>query len=61
MSLYMDDLKLLGRSEEDLKNEIQHMKAISKDININFGLENGAKICYKKKVQPEEDVRWKYI
>jgi hypothetical protein len=44
----MDDLKLLGRSEEDLENEIQHMKAISKDINMNFELENGAKICYKK-------------
>jgi hypothetical protein len=44
----MDDLQLLGISEEDLENEIQHMKAISKDIKMNFGLENGAKICYKK-------------
>jgi hypothetical protein len=42
-------LTLLGRSEEDLENEIKHMKVISKDINMNFGLENGAKICYKKK------------
>jgi hypothetical protein len=25
------------------------MKAIGKDINMNFGLENGVKICYKKK------------
>jgi len=24
------------------------MKAISEGINMNFGLENGAKICYKK-------------
>jgi cell division protein FtsB len=34
--LQMDDLKLLGRSEEYLENEIKHMKAISKDINMNF-------------------------
>jgi len=55
----MGDFKLLGRSEKDLENEIKHMKAISKDITMNFGLENGANICYKK-VEPEEDVRWKY-
>jgi hypothetical protein len=34
----MDDLKLLGGSEEDLQNEIKIVKAISKDINMNFGL-----------------------
>jgi len=27
--LYMDDLKLLGRSEDDMKNEIKIEKAIS--------------------------------
>jgi hypothetical protein len=44
----MDDLKLLSRSEEDLENEIKIEKAISKDINVNFGLEKCAKICLKK-------------
>ena len=33
----MGDLKLLGRSEEDLQNEIKIVKAIRKD-NMNFGL-----------------------
>ena len=44
----MEDLKLLGRSEDDLKNEIIIVKAINKDVNMNFGLENCAKICLKK-------------
>jgi hypothetical protein len=46
--LYMDDLKLLGRSEDDSENEIKIVKAIGKDINMNFGLEKCAKICLKK-------------
>jgi hypothetical protein len=39
--LYMDDLKLLSRSEEDLEKEITIVKANSKDITMNFGLEKG--------------------
>ena len=46
--LDMSDSKLLGRSEEDLEIEIKHMKAISKHITTNFGLENGTKISFKK-------------
>jgi hypothetical protein len=46
--LYMDDLKLLSRSEEELENEINIVKTISKDINMNFGFEKCAKICLKK-------------
>jgi len=42
--LYMDDLKLLGRNESDLENEIKIVQTISKDININFGLEKCARI-----------------
>jgi len=37
--LYMDDLKLLGRNENDIKNEIKIVLAINKYINKNFGLE----------------------
>jgi hypothetical protein len=48
----MDDLKLLSRNENDLKNEIKIVQKISKDININFGLEKCARICLKRgKVQ----------
>ena len=42
--LYMDDLKLLGRNENDLKNEMKIVQTISKDINMNSGLEKCARI-----------------
>ena len=41
--LYMDDLKLLGRNENELKNEMKIVQTISKDMNMNFGLEKCAK------------------
>jgi hypothetical protein len=44
----MDDLNLLGRNGNDLKNEIKIVQTISKDININFGLEKCARICLKR-------------
>jgi hypothetical protein len=44
----MDDLKLLGRNENDLKNEIKIVQTISKDVNMNFGLEKCARICLKR-------------
>jgi len=34
----MEDLKLLGRSKDNLKNEIKIVKTISKDINTNIRL-----------------------
>ena len=42
--LYLDDLKLLGRNDDGLGNEIKIVIAIS---NMNFGLENCAIICLK--------------
>ena len=42
----MDDLKLLGRNESDLENEIKIVQTISKDTNMNFGLEKCARICW---------------
>ena len=45
---YMDDLKLLGRNENDLKNEIKIVHTISKDLNMNFGLEKCSRICLKR-------------
>jgi hypothetical protein len=44
----MDDLKLLDRNEIDLQNEIKIVQAISKDMNMNFGLEKCARICLKR-------------
>jgi len=46
--LYMDDLKLLGRNENDLENEIKIVQTISKDTNMKFGLEKYARICLKR-------------
>ena len=44
----MDGLKLLGRNENELENEIKIVQIISKDINMNFGLEKCARICLKR-------------
>ena len=44
----MDDLKLLGRNDNDLKNEIEIVHTISKDLNKNFDLEKCAWICLKR-------------
>jgi len=46
--LYIDDLKLLGRNENDLENEMKIVQTISKDINIKFGLEKCARIRVKR-------------
>ena len=35
----MGDLKLLGRNENELKNKMKIGQTISKDMNMNFGLE----------------------
>jgi hypothetical protein len=35
--IYVDDLKLIGRSEEELRNEIIIVKTFSNDIKIKFG------------------------
>jgi len=44
----MDDLKLLGKNENDLKTEMKIVQTISKDINMNFGLEKYVRICLKR-------------
>jgi predicted kinase len=45
--LYMDDLKLKGRSEEELRNEIKIVKTFSDYIKMEFGLEKCARISLK--------------
>ena len=46
--LYMDDLKLIAKSEEELQKQIQTVKTFSDDINMEFGLEKCAKITFKR-------------
>jgi len=46
--LYMDDFKLIAKSEEELQNQIQTVKTFSDDINMEFGLEEYAKITFKR-------------
>jgi hypothetical protein len=57
----VNNLKLPGRSVEALENEIKLVKAINKNINMNFLLEKCAKICLKKILHPEENIHWKHI
>jgi hypothetical protein len=35
----MDDLKLIAKSEEELRKQVQTVKTFSDDIHIEFGLE----------------------
>jgi len=44
----MDDLKLLGRNENDLKSEMKIRQTISKGYKQEFGLEKCARICLKR-------------
>jgi len=46
--LYMDDLKLIAKSEEELQKQIQTVKTFSDDIDMEFGLEKCAKIAFKR-------------
>jgi hypothetical protein len=44
----MDDLKLIAKPEEELRKLIQTVKTFSDDIHMDFGLEECAKITFKK-------------
>ena len=44
----MDDLELIAKSEEELQKQIKTVKTFSDDINMEFGLENFAKITFKR-------------
>jgi hypothetical protein len=51
----VDDLKLTGISEEELRNEIKIVKTISNDIKMEFGLGKYARISLKSgKVQRKQ-------
>jgi threonyl-tRNA synthetase len=44
---YMDDLKLIAKSEEGLQKQIQRVTTFSDDIHMDFGLDKYAKITFK--------------
>jgi hypothetical protein len=46
--LYMDDLKLIAKSEEEIQKQIQTVKNFSDDIHMEFGLDKCAKITFKR-------------
>ena len=46
--LYMDDLKLIAKSEEELQKQIQIVKNLSDDIHMEFGLENVPRLHLKE-------------
>jgi hypothetical protein len=46
--LYTDDLKLTGKTEQELQNQLQTVNTFSDDNHTEFGLDKGAKIVLKK-------------
>jgi len=44
--LYMYDLRLIAKSEEEFRKQIQTVKTFSDDIQMDFGLEKCAKIIF---------------
>jgi len=46
--LYMDDLKLIAKPEEEIQKQIQTVKTFSDDIHMEFGLEKCAKMTFKR-------------
>jgi hypothetical protein len=46
--LYMDDMKLIAKSDEELRKQIQRGKTSSDDTHMDIGLENCAMITFKK-------------
>ena len=45
--LYVDDLKLIAKNDEELENQIKIVKQFSDDIRMNFGLEKCAKATFR--------------
>jgi hypothetical protein len=46
--LYVNDLKLIAKSEEEIQKQMQTVKIFSDDIHMEFGLEKFAKITFKR-------------
>jgi len=46
--LYMDDLKLIGKTEEELQKQMHVVKTFSDDVHIEFGHDKCAKIVLQR-------------
>jgi hypothetical protein len=46
--LYMDDLKLIGKSEKELQKQMQKVRTFSDDIHMESGLQKCAKMAFKR-------------
>jgi len=46
--LYMDDLKLIGKTKEELQKQVQVIRTFSDDICMEYGLNMCAKIVLKR-------------
>ena len=57
----MDGWKLLGRNENDLKNEIKIVHTNIKDLNTNFGLEKICKNMFKMRQGKKQNAYRKHI
>ena len=44
----MDDLKLMGKTEEEIQKEMQVVGNFSNDIHMDFGLDKCAEIVLKR-------------
>ena len=45
--MYMDDIKLFGKSEKELKTLIQSVRIYSNDVGMQFGIEKCAMLIMK--------------
>jgi hypothetical protein len=45
----MDDLKLTGKTEEDLQKQMHTFRDFSDDIHLNFKLDKHTKTVFKKR------------
>ena len=53
--LYMDDLKLYGKTQKDLESLIQTVRIYSSDMGMEFGLEKCASLVMKRGKIVESD------
>ena len=53
--LYMDDLKLYAKSEKELDSLIQTVRAFSKDVGMQFGIEKCSTLVMKRGKRVKSD------
>jgi hypothetical protein len=46
--LYVNDLKLIGKSEDELQKQVQKVRTFSDDINMEFILNKCTEIVFKQ-------------